>query len=237
MPARSNARHRGFAGAGLLAALALPLAAAEATDPFDNDALWDIPEPEGNRGALEFLREVPREPIHHHVNQITLEASSLEDGWVRLRQCHRDMDAVGRMQILYNHTGTRDLEIESQKNIAETWIEGASVQMRRVEPGAELCVRAWSRMLTVLERDRYVLENGPFMRRFLDGYFPMRVTVVVHWGDLNLALAHSEPAAQPGFEITPSEHGVMIEATFEGRLHTALHLVNGMPSVAWIQER
>jgi hypothetical protein len=82
-------------------------------------------------------------------------------------------------------------------------------------------------MLRILGDGLYVLENGPFMRRYLDGYFPMRVTVAVNWGDLGLSLADSEPQAQPGFEVTESPHGVTIEATFEGRLMTELRLVNG----------
>jgi hypothetical protein len=210
-----------------LAALALPLATAAEPDPFDDDSLWDPPPHETNRGSLTFLTDPPGEPVHHHQNEITLAASSLDDGWVTLLQCHNDIDRVRRAQILYNGAKTRDIEIESQSNIGETWVEGASVQLRRVEPDAELCVRARSQMLRVLGDGVYVLENGPFMRRYLDGYFPMRVTLAINWGDLGLSLADSEPGAQPGFEVTESRHGVTIEATFEGRLTTEVRLVNG----------
>jgi len=207
--------------------LALPLATATEPDPFDDDSLWDPPRYESNRGNLNFLTAPPDAPVHHHQNQITLAASSLADGWVTLRQCHNDIDRVRRAQILYNAATTRDIEIESQNNIEETWVEGASVQLRRVQPDAELCIRARSQMLRILGDGLYVLENGPFMRRYLDGYFPMRVTVAVNWGDLDLSLAESEPQAQPGFEVTESPHGVIVEATFEGRLMTELRLVNG----------
>ena len=208
-------------------ALVLPLATAAESDPFDDDSLWDPPRYESNRGNLNFLTAPPDTPVHHHQNQITLAASSLDDGWVTLRQCHNDIDRVRRAQILYNAATTRDIEIESQSNIEETWVEGASVQLRRVQPDAELCIRARSQMLRILGDGLYVLENGPFMRRYLDGYFPMRVTVAVSWGDLDLSLAQSEPQAQPGFEVTESPHGVIIEASFEGRLMTELRLVNG----------
>ncbi|AGA32001.1 alpha/beta hydrolase fold protein [Thioalkalivibrio nitratireducens DSM 14787] len=210
-----------------LAVLALPLGAAEPVDPFDDDSLWEPPRPETNRGALQFLSERPEQPMHHHENQITLAASSLDDGWVTLRQCHRDIDRVPRAQILYNDATTRDIEIESQNNIEETWVDGASVQLRRVQPDAELCVRARSQMLRVLDDGSYVLENGPFMRRFLDGYYPMRVTVAINWGDLDLSLTDTTPDAQPGFDVTESRHGVIIDATFEGRLNTVLRFVNG----------
>jgi hypothetical protein len=227
MPARTDPRLSGLAATGLIAALALPLTAAASDDPFDDDSLWETPGAESNRGALNFLGDAPDGRVHHHENQITVAASSLDDGWVNLRQCHRDIDRVGRAQILYNAATTREIEIESQSNIEETWVEGASVQLRRIQPDAELCIRARSQMLKILEDGSYALENGPFMRRYLDGYFPMRVTVAVNWGDLGLTLARSEPESQPGFLVTESEHGVIIDATFEGRLTTVLRLVNG----------
>jgi hypothetical protein len=220
-------RPRRAMAAMLAAGLAMPLVHAAETDPLDDDSLWDPPRVETNRGALQFLSEPPDRPVHHHENRITVAASSLEDGWVTLRQCHRDIDRVGRAQILYNGERTRDLEIESHNNIAETWVEGASVQLRSIAPDAELCVRARSQMLRVLEDGSYVLENGPFMRRFLDGYYPMRVTVAVDWGPLDLALAGVQPLEQPGFEVVESGHGVIIDTLFEGRLNTSLRLVNG----------
>lgn len=210
-----------------LLVFALPLATVAEPDPLDDDSLWDPPHTESNRGDLKFLATPPEQAVHHHHNRITLMASSLDDGWVTLRQCHNDLDRVRRAQILYNADTTRNLEIESQSNIGESWVQGASVQLRGIEPGAELCVRARSQMLRVLDAENYILENGPFMRRFLDGYFPMRVTLAVEWGDLGLSLVATAPAAQPGFEVTESADGVVIEATFEGRLNTEVRLMNG----------
>jgi hypothetical protein len=227
MPARTDPRLGRLAATGLIAALALPLTAGASDDPFDDDSLWETPGSGSNRGTLNFLGDTLDGRVHHHENQITVAASSLDDGWVSLRQCHRDIDRVSRAQILYNAATTRDIEIESQSNIEETWVEGASVQLRRIQPDAELCIRARSQMLKILDDGSYALENGPFMRRYLDGYFPMRVTVAVNWGDLGLTLARSEPESQPGFLVTESEHGVIIDATFEGRLTTVLRLVNG----------
>jgi len=210
-----------------LAGILFAASASAELDPLDDESLWDPPRVETNRGDLQFLETPPAEAVHHHQNDIILGASSLVDGWVTLRQCHRDIDRVGRAQILYNGSGTEDLEIESHANIEETWIEGASVQLRRISKDAELCVRARSRMLQVMDDGSYLLENGPFMRRFLDGYHPMRVTVTVDWGNLDLALTDTQPHAQPGFNIEASERGLRIDTVFEGRLKTALRLVNG----------
>ncbi len=211
----------------LVSGLLFALSATAEIDPLDDDSLWDPPQSELNRGELQFLETAPAAPVHHHQNEITVGASSLVDGWVALRQCHRDIDRVGRAQILYNSANTEALEIESHSNIEDAWVEGASVQLRRISTDAELCVRARARMLQVLDDGSYLLENGPFMRRFLDGYHPMRVTVNVDWGNLALTLGDTQPLAQPGFEIVESDQGIRIDTIFEGRLKTALRLVNG----------
>jgi hypothetical protein len=209
--------------------------APPALDPLEDDRLWQLAPPtESNRGELAFLQHAPDKPVHHHVNQITLTHTSLEDGWVQLHQCHHDLDRVRRAQILYSREGTSDLEIESQQNIGESWVRGASVQLQGVQEGAQLCVKARSRMLEAVGDGHYILRNGPFMRRFLDGYFPMRVTVIVDWGNLGLDLLHTTPEAQPGFVIAEQDNGLILEAHFEGRLNTALHLTGsrtGQPNI------
>ena len=195
------------------------------SDPFADETLWAPLASEVNRGEVEFLAPEAAAGVHHHYNEIVLAASSLEDGWVTLRQCHRDLDRVRRAQIVYNPETTLDIEIESQQNIGSSWVEGASVQLRQVAPDAELCVRARSQMLALLPDGSYRLDNGPFMRRFLDGYYPMRVTLAIQWGELGLSLRQIAPKAQAGFSVADSPDGLKIDATFAGRLETSIELV------------
>lgn len=202
---------------------------AQDEDWLNDDSFWrDTPEPQQNKGELKFLENPPRQTFHHHINRITLDEDSLASGWVDLHQCHRDIDRVSRAQIVYQRAATEDLEILHQKNIDESWVQGASIQLREVREGAELCVRARSQMLSMLEDGRYVLNNGPFMRRFFDGYFPMRVTVEVSWGDLDLHFLHSEPPQQPGFALDVADGQLTLDTLFEGRLRTALFFLNGI---------
>ena len=215
---------------GFLAAA--PLAALEpgdpGYDPLEDDRLWDEPvSPDATQTTspeLRFLEAEPERTPHHHHNQITLTAASLEDGWARLRQCHSDIAPIRRMVIVYNEERIDALRVESTANIDAARAEGDRVDLRGVGEGAEVCVTARMRIVEPEGGGIYRLENGPFKRRFLDGYFPMRVIVAVSWGDLGLALVETEPAAQPGFAVMESGHGVILDALFEGELRTLIRL-------------
>jgi len=100
--------------------------------------------------------------------------------------------------------------------------------MREIDRGASICVSA--RVLAIVphpEGEGYLVENGPFMRRFLDGYYPMHVQLKVDWPAGMLSLADSQPSAQPGLAIETDDSGIDLEAHFEGLLLSRLHLTPG----------
>ncbi len=173
-----------------------------------------------NEGRLHFLPPPPAPGVHHHYNEISVSEQSLRDGWVELKQCHSHLDPVGATQIVYNPARTRALTVLSSKNLVESWVEGPSVQLRGIAENAEICIQAESRALHKLTENRYRLRNGPYMRRFLDGYFPLRVTLDIRYpGDLLELTGHS-PSPQPGLEINRETGNVRLEGWFEGRLTT-----------------
>lgn len=175
-----------------------------------------------NEGKLVFLAQKPAKTVHHHHNTLTLDRGSLTDGWTQLEQCHQNIDKVPRAQILFNLNTIKDLRITSYSNIEHAWVEGPSVQLKNVSSGAKLCVAAQSRALTKTGENSYTLKNGPFMRRFLDGYYPMHVSMTVKLADNNLVLASVHPKEQPGFVVRRAPNQVDIDAWFEGRLNTEL---------------
>ncbi len=197
--------------------LAPPLDAEEPAFPDDNleERIAKV-----NEGRLHFLPPPPAPGVHHHYNEISVSEQSLRDGWVELKQCHSHLDPVGATQIVYNPARTRALSVLSSKNLGESWVEGPSVQLRGIAADAEICIQAQSRALHKLTENRYRLRNGPYMRRFLDGYFPLRVTLDIRYpGDL-LELTGYSPASQPGLEIDRKAGSVRLEGWFEGRLFT-----------------
>lgn len=173
-----------------------------------------------NEGTLVFLNQRPAKQVHHHQNHLVIDADSLLNGWVRLRQCHEHLDRVPRAQIMYNRERIRDLQITTSGNIEQSWVEDNTVQLRNVQENARLCVQAWTRALKANGDGSYSLRNGPFMRRFLDGYYPMRVSMQIDYAASGLRLIAMKPERQQGFDVTEQEGSLTFDAWFEGRLKT-----------------
>ena len=210
---------------GLLAAV-LPALATSASDP-DEDWL-NQPDPEAvhrsiNEGKLVFMPKPPKKSVHHHHNTIVITPDSLDSGWVKLIQCHENMDKFPRAQVVYNKKRIKNLRITAFRHIGRAWVEKASVQLEDVRKGAVLCVQADSLALIKQADGRFMLRNGPFMRRFLDGYFPMRVSIDIKL-PAGVRFAGIKPAVQPGFRVIHNQRAIHIDAWFEGRLFTRVWL-------------
>ena len=174
-----------------------------------------------NEGELVFLTEPPIKKTHHHYNSLELTPRSLRDGWVALQQCHTHLDAVPRSEILFRSERTRALAVSRYENIREAFVEGASVQLRDVGAHARLCLQAETRALRDLGDGLFELTSGPYMRRFLDGYYPMRVRLEIRYPP-GLELVDYLPEAEPGFTPTLEPQRFSIDTWFEGRLEIRL---------------
>jgi len=203
----------GLLGAALVCA---GMAHAAESDPGFESAT-DV-----NEGPLHFLSSLPAKPVHHHQNHIRIEPDSLASGWVSLSQCHDHLDAVPSAQITFREGFVRDLRVDVFSHIRDAWIEGSSVQLRQVEPGARLCLSAQIRALRNIGNGYFNLINGPYMRKFLDGYYPMRVTLTVDYPAQALTLLDVSPSVQPGLLIVEQPGAIRVEAVFEGELQTMI---------------
>jgi len=175
-----------------------------------------------NEGSLHFLETAPTKPVHHHQNQIVIDRDSLDSGWVSLTQCHDHLDAVPLAQITFREGFIRNLKVDSAVRIEEAWIEGASVQLRNVEPGAKLSLSAQTRAFHDTGNGYYNLTNGPYMRKFLDGYYPMQVTLEIRYPAELLNLIDVTPPAQPGFALDERPGFIRVDTLFEGELQTLI---------------
>ena len=172
-----------------------------------------------NEGPLRLLTEEAAAGTHVHENRIRIEPQSLGDGWVRLDQCHRDLDPVPAAEVVFRPGHIRNLQVTRSEGIGRAWVLGHSVQMEEVGPDALLCIRAESLALQDLGEGRYRLRTGPYMRRFLDGYYPMHLALQIeHPPTLRLMAQYPQP--HPGFRVTVAEGRVDAETNFEGRLFT-----------------
>jgi hypothetical protein len=175
-----------------------------------------------NEGELEFLASPPDKPTLHSANRLTISNSSLDDGWVGMVQCYENLDAVNDAQVVYQYKQLRNLKVEKTENIEKTWIEGQSVQLLNTQKGATLCISAQVRIFYKNANNTYTLKNGPFQRRFLDGFYPMHVTLSITYPPERLTFVTSMPAQQPGFEVDSKPGALEIDAWFEGRLLTEM---------------
>lgn len=175
-----------------------------------------------NEGQLHFLDAPPARPVHHHQNRIRIDAASLDSGWVGLSQCHVHLDAVPRTQITFREGFVRDLRIDVAHGIDKAWVEGASVQLQEVARGARLCLSAQTRALRSAGPGAFHLLNGPYMRKFLDGYYPMRVTLDIEYPPQMLRPTRVDPPPQPGLTVAEQPGHLRLDAVFEGELRTRI---------------
>jgi hypothetical protein len=185
--------------------------------PGDDDEVIDAI----NEGELNFLDKPTDKPVHHHHNKITVLKSSIKTGWIKLQQCHDNLDIFPRVQIVYKQGKIRNLRITEHNNIGEARVEGHTVQLTDVKKHARLCIEAESRALIAQDDGSFVMQNGPFMRKFLDGYFPMRVSIDIQL-PANLSFVAIEPVEQKGFTVTRGKQRLQLDTWFEGRLMTQI---------------
>ena len=176
-----------------------------------------------NSGGLQFLEHKPQRPVHHHHNSLTILPHSLDDGWVRMNQCHQNMDQIDRVEVVFREGRIRNLHVARQENIDRVWVEDNSVQLEGVKKDATLCISGWARALLINDDGSFTLHSGPFMRRFLDGYFPMRVSLDVQFVGTGLKVVEISPPQQTGFVVSQKQDSVSYDAWFEGKLKTMIH--------------
>lgn len=223
----------GFAYRGSVVSLFLYLlsgnnsCAAEEVSPTELDKWFeqdDIAAIEKvSEGELRFITEKPGKPVLHSLNKLVIYPSSIDDGWVSLSQCYRNLDPVAASEVVYQYRAMRDLKIVSYKNIGAAKIKEQSIQLTEVNKAAELCVSARVRIFYSNPDGTFSLINGPFHRRFLDGFFPYHLTLEVEYPVSRLELKQTIPAEQPGFNVEQEGAGkLLLDVIFEGILNVEL---------------
>ena len=179
-----------------------------------------IPSQPTSEGELKFLTAPPPKPPTHSYNKITIIQRSIEDGWVELYQCYSQLDPVPDTVISYRYKAMRNLAIQSKYNIGKSSIKGQSVELLDVKKDAILCVSAEVRIFYQNRDGSYKLVNGPFHRKFLDSYFPYKVTLDIDYPSAKLQFVKSIPASQTGFKVEKKRNNLYIESVFAGKLNT-----------------
>jgi len=172
-----------------------------------------------NEGELEFLDSPVAKAAFHSDNLFVINRDSLKTGWIKLHQCYSNIDPIFKVEILYQYREIKNLELVSSINIGKAKVLENSVALENVKPGAALCVRAWVRNFYQEADSSYVLKSGPFMRKFLDGYYPFLLSMRIFYPESLLKFESSEPKAQPGFALKSLPENLNLKAWFTGRLN------------------
>lgn len=183
--------------------------------------LSDEPSPDSvdhvNEGQLRFLVEPPEKAVLEVKSKLNISSDSIETGWVKFHTCYNNLDPVGIAEIVFRYRELKFLSVQSAAGIGSYREQGNSIQIEDVEHGARLCVSGQANMLSRVE-ERYFIKNGPFMRKFLDGYYPMKLSLELKFPGELLTLVSLEPVKQPGLSVQTSLGRVILGGWFEGQL-------------------
>ncbi|MEW8506949.1 MAG: hypothetical protein AB2598_09605 [Candidatus Thiodiazotropha sp.] len=187
-----------------------------------DDDFWEADTESVNEGDLEFLDTSPAKPVHHHINRIQINVDSLRNGWVGLNQCHHHLDPVPHLEIVYHPQRIRQIRLLMMENIGTGRVDDSTIVLRDVRKGASICLQAESQSLHPLGEDRYQLRNGPYMRKFLDGYYPMRLTLEVEYPAKLMELTALRPLPLANESIPKSGGKFYWDGWFQGKLFTEI---------------
>ena len=175
-----------------------------------------------NEGTLDFIRDAQDRRVLQTRNWLTITPGSLRNGWVALYQCQSNLDPVHAVEVVYRYHELRNLRVILTRSIERAWVEQNSVQMVQVQEGGEVCIEAEVQVLKPDGEGGYALQSGPFHRRFLDGYYPVRLDYRIHWPADRLQLESVHPQIQDGFSVREQPGELVIDTLFEGKLTIAI---------------
>ena len=181
--------------------------AAELEEWFNDESESKIDQV--NEGQIHFIK-APNKKVLHSDNRLQITQQSIDDGWVKLHQCYRHLDAVPEVEVVYQYHSMRDLKIEKTSGIGKAQVENNTVQLKDVSKQASLCVSAEVRAFYQNDDKTFTLVSGPYQRRFLDGYYPMHVTLEIHYPDDVLRFLSARPDSPAGFRIERSKNRLHI---------------------------
>ena len=198
---------------------AVDKSAAEAWFNDDSDLLIE----DVNEGHLEFIAPIKGKKILHSESVLTITDSSLLAGWVDLQQCYRNLDSIGETDVVYNYKNIKQLKITSLSYIGEAVVNGQTIHLQDVSASAHLCIQAEVQILEQTSDQKFTLRNGPYHRKFLDGYYPYHVTVTIHYPDNRLKYAHILPEPQALFKFISQPGKFFLDTWFEGVLQIEIN--------------
>jgi hypothetical protein len=166
---------------------------------------------------------------YYLVNHLILTPDSLAHGWVTFEQCHHQLDALAKIDIVYNSQTTRGLTITRESGIASAKAGTAQVTLSGIEKDAEICIEGQSRTLRKAS-EGWVLERGPYMRKFFNGYYPMHLKETLNWSQTDLTLSRPASGHSLGRHFEQTDQNLTAKYWFEGELRPVYQFKRRSPN-------
>ena len=195
---------------------------AEAWFYDDSDLLID----NVNEGELKFIEPITEKNILYSEAGLKITESSLQTGWVELQQCYRNLDSISKTDIVYRYKNIKKLKITSLDRIGEAKVDGQIIRLKDISASAYLCVQAKIQILEKLKQGGFYLSNGPYHRKFFDGYYPYHVSLNISYPGDKLELNRISPASQAMFKVIDNTGELFIDTWFEGILQINIEFSN-----------
>ena len=171
-----------------------------------------------DEGQLVFLSAKPEKPVLHAITELTIKQQSIISSWVNLSQCYKHLDPVASTAVVYQYQSMKNLRILSTQNIGSANVVNQTIELENVLPDAQLCIAAEVKIFNRLSDNTFSLVNGPYHRKFLDGYFPYHISLSIHYPESKLKIIGTSPAPQSGFQVKSDENKIMFDSVFAGKL-------------------
>lgn len=186
------------------------------------NAIDDADVAEKNIAKLKFIKPSSNSQPLHSINKLIISQKSINDGWVDLHQCYHHLDKLPEVDITYYYRSIKNLTLISKKNIDSATLKDQSITLTNIKDNAEICVSAEVRVFYQNPDQSFSLANGPYHRRFLDGFYPYHVTLQISYPESLLSFISSTPKQQKGFSVARKTNGLLINTYFEGILNTEI---------------
>lgn len=169
-------------------------------------------------GQIRFLKTKPDPNSYTYESKVTILETSLDSGLVNIQTCHKKLDPIRKVVILFNKDRIRDIQVRTMDGIAMAEVKDNRVTLSEVQKGGSICIDLQSKALDSLGNGLYQLNAGPLMRRLFDGYLPMTANMKFSWPDKLLAVQETKPASQDGVDIKSANDGLEMDLVFAGKM-------------------
>ena len=177
-----------------------------------------------NEGEIKYLKTRPDPGAYSYESRVKISPQSLDSGIVTIATCHRQLDPIRKVVIVFNENRIKKITVKSLEKMNSAEVKDNRVTLTDVERGASICIDLESRALDKVSQGRYTLNAGPLMRRYFDGYLPMSAVLRVDWPKNMLALEKTFPVAQDGVQVAQGIDGVQLDMIFAGKMTAQIHL-------------